>query len=126
MLRALVNRVQRVREGKDSQREKTPVQTPSNVRVWGKQANQREFVMNADGTASHFVRNGETLRAIISDVLREMSRTRGAHNAYEPSYTELAYTMAEVKRANAHIVDFDMLSHGQEIRIPQAMVRSIA
>jgi hypothetical protein len=126
MLRALVDRVQRVREGKDSMLEKTPTQKPSNVRVWGKQAHQREFVMNADGSASHFVRNGETLRAIVSDVLRELSSKRGAHHAYEPSYTELAYTMAEVKRFNGHIADFDILNHGQEIRIPQAMVRSIA
>lgn len=125
-LRALVSRIQRIRDGKTPD-SITIGSAPaladadrSNVRIWGKQTNAREFLLNADGTATYVVRGGETIRSVVADVLREIHRD--LYN-FEPSYAELAYTIAEVKEANNSIADFDMLNFAQQIVIPASLVQ---
>ncbi len=125
-LRALVSRMQRIRDTKAPESltigstQQFGGADRSNVRIWGKHTNAREFLLNEDGTATYVVRGGETIRSVVADVLREIHRDL---YRFEPSYAELAYTIAEVKEANSNICDFDMLNYEQRIVIPSSLVQ---
>ncbi|CAN5330641.1 hypothetical protein BH11CYA1_BH11CYA1_44270 [soil metagenome] len=102
-----------------------PAKLPSSVvvglgetNVWGDPRNGRSFCLQADGSAAYEFRAGETLRAVVIDLLSECQKTASATVIDFPTIRAVS---GQILSYNG-IADADLINAGASIGIPSHLV----
>ncbi len=90
------------------------------VDVWGDPRNGRSFNVQGDGSASYEFRTGETLRAVVIDLLSECKKT---DSSIATDYPSIRAASNQILSFNG-IADADLINAGAKIVIPQSLVPS--